>query len=206
MNIQFSASDLIKCSAFQLAYVRKKNIPTHASNYNKEKGLAFEDKVVHSIKGSCSEMLSTLKLNDIIIFASHDIVTNDCLIEVKSYNPSLSSGDWYFKSCLLQTAFYKSILMLSDGHLVTPQFKINEGYQYQEKNINPNMPYHLRFGSQEFVVNVHNPREIVSFFYNKAIASLNYDTAKSFDASYKHKEYDALKHLIAFESLVPSYR
>lgn len=199
MDINFSASDLIKCSAFQLAYVRHHHIKTHTSNYNREKGLAFEDKVAHSIKGSCSEMVTRLDFKGITIFASHDIVTDKCLIEVKSYNPSISSGDWYFKSCLLQSAFYKSIFMLSDGHLATPRFKLNEGYDYEEKNLDINLPYHLRFSDKEYDIKVHNPQKIVSFFYTKAAASLDYETAKTFDASYKHKEFDALKHLFSFD-------
>lgn len=190
----FSAADLIKRSALQICYLRNKRISIF--NRNIERGIVFQHKAAEELAHygeSCEEQRSSINLDDITIFASHDIVTDKFIMEVKTYDPKVSSGDWYFNYCKLQTAFYKSIVMVSDGNTFTPKFRLKEGYKKQFKKVDTKTPYLLLFGDKLYKVEVKNTKKLLDYFTNKAANTFDYTDAKIYDADHKHKEYDECK-------------
>lgn len=106
--------------------------------------------------------------------------------------------EWYLNSSLLQCAFYKSLLLLSNGMLVTSTFYVNLGNPKLDVNVNILMEYHLLFGEDEYIINVSKPKEIVDFFVNKAYALSTWDDARSFDQMFKRKEFEHLKNCFTY--------
>jgi hypothetical protein len=197
---KFSASDLIKRSCYQMWYLNYK----HESymSYAIEKGIKFQKKVAQHIGECCEEQRSSLTKDNIVIFACHDIITPDYVMEVKSYDPNKTEGDWFFNSCCLQTAFYKSILESTNGDTYTPKFRLRDGYKMQYKKVNPEIPYHLQFGDKQFNITVNNKDKIIDYFVNKAIASLDKWDSRYWDMHHKHKEYNELKQYFNVEEIL----
>lgn len=190
----FSAANLVKRSAMQICYLRNKRISIY--NRNIARGVVFQKKAAEELEHygeSCEEQRSSLNINDITIFASHDIVTDNFLMEVKTYDPTLSEGDWFMHYSQLQTAFYKSIVMASDGNTFTPKFRLKEGYNKKFVRVDTDIPYLLLFGDRLFKVEVKDRDAILDYFSNKASKTYDYTEAKEYDKEHKHKEYDECK-------------
>ena len=115
------------------------------------------------------------------------------VLKVKSVIDGSNVEDWYFNSCVLQCAVYKSLLDKSNKHLITSKFFADMGNPVIETTINNDIKYYLRFGNSLYLVEVTNTDFIVDFIVKKAVASLEWDSAKNFDAKYKHKEFETLK-------------
>lgn len=196
MKTNFSAADLVKRSAMQIKYFREKSMDRpHTAKM--DQGVERQKKVAKENLGSCEEMRSTLESGDIIIFACHDIVCGDRIIESKS--TEYGKEDWYLESSLVQTAFYKSILMQSSGWLVTPKFRVKEGYERETNKVDPNIPYQLDFGGDVYDVVVNNPNAIINYFVEKAKATLgSYDDCRDYDAEHKFKHFEQLKDYFSF--------
>ena len=197
--MNFSAADLVKKSATQIKYIRDKMISIHT--WKMDHGIEYEKKVAKENLGSCEELRTAYSNDDIVIFACHDIVCDDKVVEVKT--TEFGEEQWYFESSLLQTAFYKSLLMTSEGDLYTPKFRIKEGYNKEYKKINPDTPYHLRFGEKEYDVVVNNPKAIIEYFLDKAkITMLEYDDCRSYDERHKFKHFEEQKNYFTYNEIV----
>ena len=198
MDIYFSAADLCKKSAAQILYLRNKQ--ERIRTWRMEMGIKYQHQVAEQKEDAAEEFRTSIADGDIVIFACHDIVCPDKLIEVKSIEGE--TEQWYFESSLLQTAYYKSIVMSSDGHMFTPKFRLREGYKKEHKKVNPNIAYHLLFGEEEFDIEVQNPQKMVEYFFTKAEATLlDYATARAYDAEHKFKHYEELKECFTWKKL-----
>lgn len=155
------------------------------------------------------ERKSTFVVNgapQLTISASHDIITNKFVMEVKSFNPNISQGDWFLKSSIVQAALYKSILMATNGETVTPIFRIKEGYELQNQylRVNSDIPYLLWFGDTIYAIRVLNSDMILQYFIQKARASMNYELANRWETyiSPFKMMYDVLSSYFTVEKII----
>lgn len=143
------------------------------------------------------ELGGVFNYDDISIYFSNDIVCYDKIIEIKQVNGQYE--DWFLKNSMLQCALYCSFIRLGSNYLTTSNFFLKEGNDKKSIIVNPNIDYFLQFGNKLYKINVYNPTMIVNFFLNKAIASLDYESAKQFDNLYKHNEFELLKKYFRVE-------
>lgn len=183
-----SASDLVKRSALQIRYLRIKR--EQILTRRMLSGIAYQNKVAVELQAEdAQEFRTTLSVDDLTIFACHDIVTSDYIMEVKSIEEGSKVEDWYIESSLLQTAFYKALLMCSDGKVFTPKFRIKEGYKRQMKQLDVNLPYRLKLGNlASYEVNVVSPMELIKYFAEKGrITFLSREECVAYDKIHKFK-------------------
>ena len=202
MSNYFSAADLVKKSATQIKYLRDKMISIHT--WKMEHGVQFQKQIAEQKEESAEEFRTSFedhcKENDIVIFATHDIVCPNKVIEVKT--TEFGAEQWYLESSLLQTAFYKCLIMASNGDMFTPKFRVKKGYKKEYKKVDTNIEYHLQFGDEEYNVLVDNPQKIINYFLEKAKITLGtYDECRNYDALHKFKHFEQLKHCFKYEKL-----
>lgn len=201
-NKFLSASDLVKRSALQIRFLRLKR--QSIITWRMQHGVVYQNKVAIEQKAEAAqEYRTTVQLGDLIIFACHDIITPNYLMEVKSITPGSKVEDWYLQSSLLQVAFYKSLLQISNGYVVTPKFRIKEGYEKNKMLINKDTPYLLKMGDlSTWEVNTLNPDEIVSYFREKGEITFKDEwDCKDYDAQHKFKHYDECKKFFTFHKI-----
>jgi len=197
-KIKFSASDLVKKSASQILFTRGKS---QIVSDQMLKGEQFQKDTFISKGGVAEELRGKYLQDNFIIYFCNDMLKDKAMWEIKSVNDPINYPQWYLNSSLLQVAFYKSLLMNSDGVLSTPQFRIDQGYEKQEVIVNKNIDYYLLFDKQEFKVDVLNDKEIILYFMEKAQSTLNWDDAKSFDSITRFKEFDILRDSFNFTKI-----
>ena len=198
MAIYFSAADLVKKSAAQIKYLRDKMVSIHT--WKMEHGIEYQREIAEQKEESAEEFRTSRTDDNIVVFACHDIVCPDKLIEVKSIE--FGSEQWYLESSLVQTAYYKSLVMTSDGSMFTPKFRIKEGFKREYKSVSPNIAYHLQFGEDDYVIEVQNPIKIINYFLEKAKATLgDYEDARVYDKLHKFKHFEELKDLFTYEKI-----
>ena len=202
MSNYFSAADLVKKSASQIKYLRDKMISIHT--WRMDHGIQFQKQIAEQKEESAEEFRTSLEdpnpESDIVVFATHDVVCPDKIIEVKT--TEFGAEQWYLESSLLQTAFYKSLIMTSNGDMFTPKFRIKEGYKKEYRKVDTSIPYHLQFGDDEYDVEVKDPYEIISYFLYKAKISLgSYDECRAYDAVHKFKHFEDLKHCFDYKKI-----
>ena len=201
-NKYLSASDLVKKSALQIRFLRlkKQSILT----WRMQQGIAYQNKVAIEHKAEAAqEYRTTVQLGDLVIFACHDIITPDYMMEVKSITPGSKIEDWYLKSSLLQVAFYQSLFKISDGWVVTPKFRIKEGYEKQRLLLDKNLPYLLKMGEDStWEVDTHNPHLIVDYFREKGEVTFKDEwDCRKYDTKHKFKHFDECKEFFTFRML-----
>ncbi len=211
--IHMSLSDLLKKSAMQICYLRKnkEKVPetTEAQQRGNDAALekAGDNKYV--------EMRGTYRLDrspeqDILIHYSFDeIFPNDvaCLfIEHKNITDGSTVEHWYKNSSLLQTATYQAFAENNDNKLLqTANFYVQQDNPKLEFELgNRYLRSELHLGDQVYTVLPIESKTIVAFFLSKAIATLDYTTAKDWDNQYKHKEYDTLHTNVKYNLLQQS--
>lgn len=198
MKNYFSAADLVKRSASQIKYLRDKRLKIYTKQM--ESGVSFQNHVAELKEESAEEFRTTVDCGNIIIFACHDIITPTKVIEVKTIE--FGAEQWYLESSVLQTAFYKSLLMMSDGKVYTPKFRIKEGYKKEVKSLNTHIDYCLQFGNTVYLVEVSNPNNIVNYFVEKAIITLqDYSVCKEYDSKHKFQHFKELKQYFKYKQL-----
>ena len=92
-------------------------------------------------------------------------------MEVKNIDEGTEVAQWFLESSLLQCAFYKSLLLHSNGFVTTPKFRIKEGYSKESKRVDVNKPYILHIGNDEYKVSLKNKKgseKILEYFYKIA--------------------------------------
>lgn len=196
----FSAKDLCSRSCMQIKMFDLHPELRPIPNINQENGTNFQHQIALNTKNIIGEeMRGSFIKDDILINFSNDIVCPDKIIEVKSVNREIE--DWYFNNSIYQCAVYKALLMKSNKKLVTSKFFVDLGNPYIETTVNGDISYYLKFGNELFLIEVNNADKIVEFIYNKAIASMDWDKAREFDANYKFKEYETLKDYFKFSKV-----
>jgi hypothetical protein len=83
--------------------------------------------------------------------------------------------------------------MYCNYDLKTAKFYTNQGnpyirYKYEREDI----PYYLYFGDEIYRIDIIDIDKILWFITEKAIACMEWETAKEFDKQYKYKEYKVL--------------
>ena len=104
----------------------------------------------------------------------------------------------------MQCAFYKSLLLHSNGFVTTPKFRIKEGYNKESKRVDINKPYILHIGNDEYEVSLKNKEaseKILEYFYEKAKSTGNYDDARLYDSTHKFKHFEHLKQYFTYEKI-----
>ncbi len=186
----FSASDLVKKSATQMKYLRGK-VSGPASSRKKE-GVDYQDEVASGMQ----EMRGTYRARGITIFFSNDEVVDGVVVEHKNVPPD-ECEEWYFRQCLIQCAFYKSMISLGANRLETATFRRRQGAARDVVTVNTDCEYILDMKGELFSVDCRSSKKIVGHFVKKAVASLDYKTARAWDRDFKHRDWDAVGSLIS---------
>ncbi len=188
----FSASDLVKKTCKQLKYLRgKEKVVTQEQLSGEE----YQHKLAQTLVGANEEMKTTFVCQgaDITIFACHDIVTDKFIAEIKDTS-KFEVKEYYKQKSLLQAAFYKSLLMESNGILTTPEFRIQQGFEPKTMTVDKNIEYILMFGNEKYNIEVGDSFSIVFYFVKKALISLeSYNTIEEYERLHKHKEFEELQ-------------
>jgi hypothetical protein len=196
--MHMSLSDLVKKSAMQICYLRKNQEkqpePTEQQIAGAEAGLAKAMSKLVEMRGTYS-VPNNFGQTILIHYAFDEIVPNDkaCLFLERKNIPSGQTIElWYRNAAILQTAVYQAFAKQNTNReLETAQFFINQGNPKLEFDLgNLYLRSELHLGDIIYSVIAVDPRELVDFYIKKAIATLNYESAKQWDWKYKHKEFD----------------
>lgn len=201
-NRCLSASDLVKRSALQIRFLRMKR--QSIITRRMLAGVQYQNQVAVEQKAEdAQEYRTTVQVGDLVIFACHDIITPDYCMEVKSITPGSNVEDWYLESSLLQTAFYKSLLMCSDGYVCTPKFRIKEGYNKKTLLIDKNLPYILKMGeSSSWEVTTLYPEKIIQYFAEKGKVTFGDELdCRKYDRMHKFKHFKECRNLFEYTKL-----
>ena len=145
--------------------------------------------VIGEEMGNC---LNIYDGNGITIWFSNDVCCEKGIIEIKSVDKNRQT-DWYFTQSVTQCAVYSVLSMYCNYDLKTAKFYTNQGnpyirYKYEKEEV----PYYLYFGDEIYRIDILDIDKILQFITEKAIACMEWETAKEFDKQYKHMEYKIL--------------
>lgn len=203
-QINISASDLLKKSAFQICYLRIKALQKEPTERMLKGNEEAERKSISELK----EMRGTYVHNAFLLHYTFDEIRvnekngNVLLIEHKMIENGSLVENWYIENSILQIALYHSLLKLNPNkEYFTAKFYRKLGYNtnYFEVAANKKITSHLLMGDKVIEVGVKNPKALVDFFIKKAISTFDYTSAKDFDLKYKRKEFQLLKKHIVWQ-------
>lgn len=207
--IHMSLSDLLKKSAMQICYLRKNKEKIPPATQQQIEGneaahaKALDEKYIE-MRGTY--VMDYLDKRILIHYAFDEISPHEkgCLfIEHKNIKPGSTVELWYRNAAILQTGTYQAFARINPNkHLETAQFYIDQGNPKIEMDLGT-MYLHseLHFGNWIYTVHVPEANELVDFYKRKAIASLDYDTARLWDDKYKRKEFDTNHRYIAYREM-----
>lgn len=196
----FSAAQLVKYSCKQLKYTRDNKLEKGKPNFktgSQTKGNAWATKQVTGLP----EMQSFYNMDDHRIYFTIDEIRKKKksvhFIEYKSLQFE-DNGGHYFNKSLIQAGFYLSLTKASQKNYSTAKF-----FKGKKNTIEINLPikFYLIFGKKKYLIKIKNSKKILDFFERKAIASLKWDTAKSWDSKYKNKEFDTISKYIIWKEI-----
>ena len=200
--ICFSAKDLCTRSCMQIKLFRDRPELKPTPNANQWEGVNFQHELAATIPNIIGEEMGNyIEVDNIRIFFSNDIVCNDKIIEVKNIDKNRVLEDWYFNSCILQSAIYKTLTYFCNNKLRTSTFHVNNGNPFLECQLKENTPFILYMGNDKYEINVLNYDIFKRYLIKKAQHSLNWDDAKMFDMKYKGKEFELLKTYFTFNKI-----
>ncbi len=200
--ICFSAKDLCTRSCMQLKMFMEHPELKPKPNLNQLNGVNFQHEFAKTIPNIIGEELGNfIEVENIRIYFSNDIVCNDKIIEVKNIDENRTLEKWYFNSCVLQSAIYKTLTYYCNNKLRTSKFHVNNGNPFIECSLNENIPFLLYMGKEQYEINVLNYDVFLRYLTKKAKSVLNWDDAKFFDLKYKGKEFDILKNYIKINKI-----
>lgn len=187
------ASDLIKSSASFIKYKQDKEMKPYVSDQMKQ-GEEFQIANTPKGPGIFVEMQGTYNINEELeIRFTNDYVNQNkppYICEIKSvFN---EPENWYKASCIIGTAFYKSLIIASavknKCELVTAPFEFERNGNIRLAiKVKKNIDYYLQFGENFYLIELKDHNPIISFYTDKAIASLDWDSAKEWDRTYFRK-------------------
>ena len=174
----FSAADLIKRSARQILYLRQHPEKKQVTAQQLQ-GVADQKKNTTS---EYVEMRGTYTRGEFNIFFSIDEVrlkgNKAMLIEHKSG----SHTDAFFKKSVQQAGAYHALMMSSDLKLETAVFYQNMGNSVKRLDLNGlNIKTRLMYLGNEYSVTNKHVERTVDILYKKALATMDWDRANSFD-------------------------
>ena len=131
----------------------------------------------------------------LIHYAFDEIMPNErsCLfIERKNIPSGQTIELWYKQAALLQTAVYQAFAKEnSNTELETAQFFINQGNPKLEFNLGSlYLRSELHLGDIVYGVTAIDPAALVKYYVDKAIATLNYEAAKTWDFRHKYRDFE----------------
>ena len=203
MNL--SAKDICSRSCMQIKmfieHPELKPKPTFdmlaGEEHHKEVASKLKD-IIGMEMGNCFKVFG----GDILIWFSNDICCEKGIVEVKSVNPEKESS-WYFNMSCVQCAVYSTLSSLCNYNLKTAKFFTEQGNPYIFYRYNRDVvPYFLYFGDDIYKIEVTNRDEIIKFITNKAIACLDWESAKEFDKNFKHMEFKVLSQYFTISKIV----
>lgn len=198
----FSAKELLTRSASQILFFTNKPHLKPKPTINQIKGISHQDIIAKKLGNVVGqEMGGQCGLGGGTICFANDIVCSDKIIEVKEINGEYS--DWFLNNSLLQCAAYKALTTAIGGNLTTARFYVSLGNQAIKYKVNDDIPYYLMFGDKVFRINDVNTNAFINFFANKISAINNgYTATKTFDAKYKHKEFEIMSEYFLYERII----
>lgn len=207
--LHMSLSDLLKKSAMQICYLRKNQEKTPPVTKEQIEGnIAAHEKTLDKryveMRGTYELHITDKKI--LIHYAFDEIQPTDVaclLIEHKNIKSGSTVELWYRNSSILQTAAYQAFAKVNpDKKLETATFHVKDGNPKVEFELgNQYIRSELHFGPLVYTVIATEPDELVNFFCQKAIASLDYDSARMWDKRYKFKEFDNLHTHLTYRIL-----
>jgi hypothetical protein len=209
-TIHMSLADLVKQSAFQICHLRKKpelKETTPEQIHGNELALEKSQSEYLEMRGSFkflynsdTEVIIHYAFDEILLDFRDDnkaqvMKGSQLYIEHKNIFKSDSLNEYTVYLYIMQLAAYAAFNEMNPNRqLQTAEFFIKEG--------NPKMllkakdPMHcfylLRINNIKIDISIVDPELIVSFFKQKAIATLDYDRAKEWDIDWKMSTWAAL--------------
>ena len=187
------ASDLIKSSASFIKYKQDREMKPYVSEGMK-RGESFQLANTPSGGNIFVEMQGKYKIdNDLEIRFSNDYINiekPEYICEIKSvFN---EPENWYKASCIIGTAFYKTLIIASAKknmcELTTAPFELERNGNIEHIiKVKKNIDYYLQFGNAFYLIELKDHKPILSFYTDKAQASLDWDSAKEWDRTYHRK-------------------
>lgn len=196
--IHMSLSDLVKKSAMQICYLRKNQDrvpePTPEQIAGSEASLAKALSKLVEMRGTYA-IPNNFGQTILIHYAFDEIVPNEraCLfLERKNIPQGQTVELWYRNAAILQTAVYQAFAKQNeDKHLETAQYFINQGNPKLEFELgNLYLRSELHLGDIIYGVTATDPKALVDYYIQKAMATMNYDAAKQWDWRHKYKDFD----------------
>lgn len=205
--IHLSAANLVKSSAAQCKYLLTSPKKVTA---RMQEGSSYQEYCTK--QGSYIEMAETIDIND-------EIKLSYCIDEIRNYSKQRNSftmmehkyvenqksldvkNDWFARSCVVQTAFYYSLLIMNSGEFESARFlNLKKPRKVSLKGMQSKAV--LNFGGNFYEIELLDPQSILSFYRRKAIAVAgSYFLCRDFDFTYARKEYDMLKSCFQINTL-----
>jgi hypothetical protein len=209
--LQLSLADLIKKSAKSICYMRKPEKDFTQQKANSKLPEIEEQKIYYNMRGTyianaiirLNGNVEEIQLNINYTFDSIEINELAAVfVEKKNINNTIEL--WYKNICLMQTAAYQAFAKSNiNKQLQTASFAIANGATPLKMDLkNKFLRSELKMGEQEiYSIYVPEPKEIVNYFIEKAIHSLNYESAILWDAKHKYKDFDFLHTNINYRNI-----
>lgn len=194
MNL--SAKDLCSRSCMQIKMFMEHPELKPKPTFNMLEGERHHREVASKLKDIIGEEMGNclnIHMGDkITVWFSNDICCEKGIVEIKSVDKERPS-DWYFNNSVTQCAVYSVLSMYCNYDLRTAKFFTDKGNPYiRYKYDRENVPYFLYFGDEIYRIDILDIDKILWFITEKAIACMEWETAKEFDKKYKHLEYKTL--------------
>lgn len=203
MNL--SAKDLCSRSCMQIKMFIEHPELKPKPTINQIDGNIHHQEVVSKLKGVIGEEMGNCVPvcmgDDILIWFSNDVCCENGIIEIKNVDKNRPS-DWFFNMSLVQCAVYSVLSLYCNYDLHTAKFYTNQGNPYKRyKYERETVPYYLYFGDEVYRIDISDIDSILNFIVEKAIACLEWETAREFDKKYKHMEYKLLSNSFTFKKI-----
>ena len=191
MGTFFSASQLVKCSAKQLWYLRKHPEAKKKVTPLQLKGSEYAEN--NSISPFI-EMSGRFTHKEIDIYYSVDevrLIKGGVAYAIEHKMVDFKDDAFEIRS-IIQTAFYGALMYYGDGLLRTATYQPGKKYNIKL----PARVYHyLNFGGKYIKISC-DAEQVMRFFLTKARASMKFSTAKRFDDRYNKREHSYFKDFI----------
>jgi hypothetical protein len=189
--MNFSAANLVKCSASQLLYFALKKLQFVATP-RQYAGNEYADNIIQKEEAS-AEKRGIIKLKDDLLFFCVDMIKDTRYIEIKMVDDMDDYEDWYLHSSIMQSTLYASLLE-HVTELDTPKFRKKEGYKQERIPVTPDRTYELWFGTDKYEIHPNN--DVKQHYLNKleliskSVETTDFSEVRAFDSQFKHQEFN----------------
>jgi hypothetical protein len=194
---KLSASKLIKQSAMQICYFRKRNEEKPITKHIVD-GTEYQKRVSIS---EYKEMRGCYESEKYLLFFAFDevFINDDNSITLKEHkNIEGEIPDWYQNYSILQTAIYHQLaLMQEKKELYTAKFFQKQGYNCNHIDYNgKTLKSVLSMGEIHIYDVKPKSEQLVQYLLDKADHTYDYEKAKKWDIEHKFKDYEFLSKYI----------